>query len=172
MMPLLRALLLHCLPDALSRTAVRGAPGQWLAPEYVLGTQLDVYWSKKDVPSTRKDASGLSGKTHEEGNASYEHLARAGRMNGWLFASTDTGFVLHCSPFVGVESASQRYLTPADEVEVLVHDDACHLQRSANRRSGKSALAARLAHPRIRYVVGRMHSRGRSGQRKHVCAHE
>ena len=69
--------------------------------------------------------------------------------------------------FYGAESLPQRYLFTArlrhllgEALRVIVHDDACHLRRFAEKRRNVNAFAASLAFPRITYVVDRFHARG------------
>ena len=79
---------------------------------------------------------------------------------------TSAGLIAHAKEFIGVESISQRYFYIAEllphipELAVIVHDDACHLRKFAEKHSGHSALAARLAYPSIKYIIDKMHAKG------------
>ena len=63
------------------------------------------------------------------------------------------------------ESLPQRYFFLARLKErfpglsVIIHDDACHLRRFADRREHDSEFAASLAFPNITYIVDRFHGR-------------
>ena len=57
---------------------------------------------------------------------------------------------MHLKEYVGAESLPQRYCLIAemadeiDTLEIIRHDDACHLRRYADGRSQDSALARRI----------------------------
>ena len=93
---------------------------------------------------------------------------RAGRCNGFLFATTPCGHILHMKPYVGAESLSQRFfflgelVEAVGEINVLIHDDSCHLRRFSERNGDRTELTNRLRHPRIRYILDRMHATGHS----------
>ena len=112
------------------------------------------------TPRAQRESTSCS--THKEGKQRIKHS----RRGGWLYACTSQGYILHLKEYVGAESLSQRYFFLAELVaqsptmEVVIHDDACHLRKFVERRKNDSEAAARLAHPRIRYIVDRMHSKG------------
>ena len=92
---------------------------------------------------------------------------RARRSGGFLVACASNGIVLDVVEFYGAESLPQRYFFTArlrhllgEALRVIVHDDACHLRRFAEKRRNVNAFAASLAFPRITYVVDRFHARG------------
>ena len=66
----------------------------------------------------------------------------------------------------GCESLSQRYLFLAaliaiyPDIAAIIHDDACHLHRFCEARSGRSVAAARLAPPQVRYICDVFHMVG------------
>ena len=73
---------------------------------------------------------------------------------------------MHVKEFYGSESLSQRYFFIAElkqkfpGLNVIVHDDACHLRKFATARSGDSELAFNLAFPQVAYVTDGFHSTG------------
>eukprot|EP00973_Karenia_brevis_P031684 4371598-Karenia_brevis.AAC.1 len=66
----------------------------------------------------------------------------------------------------GSESLSQRYLFSSElkalypDLQVIVHDDACHLHKYASARAQWSHHAATLSPPRLKYVCDRFHMTG------------
>ena len=148
------------------------APGRWVTAEQVTAGQLYDYWSKQEASgyvATKSPPSDLAStvcSTHKESAKGYKKLVRQGRLCGWLIATTSNGMIVHAKEFVGAESIPQRYffvaelVAQANEVSVLIHDDACHLRRFTSKRGGHSELAARLAYPAIRYVVDKLHAKG------------
>ena len=91
---------------------------------------------------------------------------RSRRSGGWLVACLPQGGIVDLMEFYGSESLTQRYLFVArlrrllPLMEVVVHDDACHLRRYAERRASWGDFASSLAHPRIHYLIDRFHARG------------
>lgn len=91
---------------------------------------------------------------------------RRRRSGGVLLAASPDGLVMDVCEFFDAESVSQRYMFLSrvkahfPSISVVVHDDACHLRRFAERRQGVSAAAARLAPPSLAYFVDRFHSTG------------
>ena len=149
-------------------------PGWWVAASEVVQTKLDRYWKQQEkraqaLPreSAAADVSACKCRTHKEGQASAAQV-RQGRCNGWLFAVTSCGFCVHCKPYFGSESLSQRHAFLAEvmqvcaETRVVVHDDACHLRRLTTKYASKSkeALALRMAYPRTKYIVDKFHQKG------------
>eukprot|EP00973_Karenia_brevis_P031302 4320537-Karenia_brevis.AAC.1 len=67
-------------------------------------------------------------------------------------------------------SVSQRYLflaeiaTKVPELYVIIHDDACHVRRFADKYQGRSELGRRLAFPRMQYVIDKLHAKGHVDQ--------
>ena len=63
-------------------------------------------------------------------------------------ACTPEGFIMDAFEFMGAESCSQRYLFLArlkqcyPVLNVVLHDDACHLRRFADARAAFSSLAS------------------------------
>ena len=148
------------------------APTRWASAEDVTAGQLHDYWSQQEdagyvaMKSPPHDLASTSCTTHKEGTRGFKRLVKQGRLCGWLLATTSTGVIVHAKEFVGTESVPQRYFFLAElavharELEVLVHDDACHLRRFADKRRGHSEMAARLAYPRIQYIIDKMHAKG------------
>ena len=145
---------------------------RWVLARCVPTATLMEYWGKQGAraghqacvsSSAGKDLAAVSCNTHKELKAA---RGRAARSAGWLFASTPDGFVVHLAEFVGAESLGQRYFFLADlleaapEIDIVIHDDACHLRKYAASRAGKSPLARRLAYPQVKYVIDRFHSKG------------
>ena len=125
--------------------------------------------------SARKDLAAVSCITHKELKAA---RGRAARSAGWLFASTPDGFVVQFAEFVGAVSLGQRHFFLADlfeaapEIDIVIHDDACHLRKCAASRASKSPLARSLAYPQVKYVVDRFHLKGHVDHWcKQHCAH-
>ena len=90
---------------------------------------------------------------------------RARRSGGFLVACASNGLVLDAVEFYGAESLPQRYFFVArlreqlgERLRVVVHDDACHVRRFADRRQGHNEFARSLAFPAITYVVDHFHS--------------
>eukprot|EP00974_Lingulodinium_polyedra_P058426 5626555-Lingulodinium_polyedra.AAC.1 len=88
------------------------------------------------------------------------------RSGGFLLACTSEGCIIDVQEFFGSESLPQRYFFVARlrkqlgaDMRVLVHDDACHVRRFADKRAQTGAFARSLAHPALRYVVDRWHAR-------------
>ncbi len=61
------------------------------------------------------------------------------RSGGFLVACADNGYITDAFEFMGAESLSQRYIFLAKlrevfpDLKVIVHDDACHLRRFADK---------------------------------------
>ena len=148
------------------------APTRWVAADDVTAGQLHDYWTCQETSgyvatkSPPHDLASTSCPTHKEGTKGYRKLIRQGRLCGWLFAVTSRGVIVHAKEFVGAESIPQRYffiaeiVVHAQELLVLVHDDACHLRRFAAKRQGQSDIATRLAYPSIKYIIDKMHAKG------------
>ena len=81
-------------------------------------------------------------------------------------ACTPEGFIMDAFEFMGAESCSQRYLFLArlkqcyPVLNVVLHDDACHLRRFADARAALSFLAHSLSFPQMRYILDRFHAKG------------
>jgi hypothetical protein len=92
------------------------------------------------------------------------------RSGGFLVACTPEGFVTDAFEFMGAESCSQRYLFVArlkelfPDLNVLMHDDACHLRRFADGRAHRSPFAKLLAYPQMHYILDRFHARSHVDQ--------
>ena len=157
-----------------TRCARRGPQvSEALGPRSVCSTAtLMECWGKQGartdhqacVSSTAgRDFAAVSCITHKELKVV---RCRAARSAGWLFASTSDGFVVHLAEFVGTESLGRRYFFLADllgaapEIDIVIHDDACHLRKYAASRASKSSSARRLGYPRVKYVIDRSHSKG------------
>ena len=121
-----------------------------------------------DEDLTLAEILALQCKTHKHCTipAASLSLSRFRRTGGFLVACSSQGLILHLEEFFGSESLPQRYMFLAKlkqafpDLQVIVHDDACHLRRFADNRSSESSMAASLAHPAIVYVVDRFHARG------------
>lgn len=148
--------------------------GRWAPASQATPTQLHEYWRQMEsqgssvpIQSSSADLHACRCKTHKElQDKKLKKLVRGGRANGWLFAVTPDGFCMHCRPFFGSESLSQRHFFLAElvaafsEISIVVHDDSCHLRRYSSKHQARSELAARLAYPNIRYVLDRWHQSG------------
>ena len=61
---------------------------------------------------------------------------------------------------------SQRYFFLAEikaaepNVDLVIHDDACHLRKFCDANGSASSIAAALRFPQVRYVVDQLHSKG------------
>lgn len=156
-----------CLIDSRYEACV-GYPRRWTPASGATGEQLREYWDKLDVGGyipTKSPAANLRStacRTHKEG----KYWAAKCRHGGWLYAATPGGYIVHLAEYVGAESLPQRYfflaelINVADEIEVVVHDDACHLRKFCDLRASDSTFAARLSFTHVKYIVDRMHSRG------------
>ena len=150
----------------------RDAPTRWVSAGDVTPGQLYDYWKQQEavgylaMKSPPHDLASTSCTTHKEGTRGYKRLVKQGRLCGWLVATTSNGVIVHAKEFVGAESVPQRYFflgelaAQAHELEVLVHDDACHLRRFADKRREQSDMAARLSYPRVQYIIDKMHAKG------------
>jgi hypothetical protein len=122
-----------------------------------------------DLPlhSTAEDLAAVVCGTHKEAPALQRSLAKTA---GVLCACLSSGVVVLVREIFGSESLSQRYLFLSHLVDVLpemdvaVHDDACHVMKFALARMGDSAQAARLAPPQLRYVCDPFHMAGHTDQ--------
>ena len=88
-------------------------------------------------------------------------------QTAWIFcARLSSGLVVRVREFFGAESLSQRYFFVADlkeqfpELEIIVHDDACHLHKFACARASSSTRAAEIAPDSVRYVCDGFHVSG------------
>ena len=145
----------------------RWCPAAWVTPG-----QLQEYWDNIEahafVPpkSPQADLTTTSCKTHKEGPAARRRTKRC----GWLYACTPAGYILHLKEYVGAESLPQRYFFVAELIDkvqtldLIIHDDACHLRKYADARQGDSQAAKRLAFPNVRYVTDRLHAKGHVDQ--------
>ena len=83
-----------------------------------------------------------------------------------LYACTPDGYILHLKEYIGAESISQRYFFLAElvadvpSINVVIHDDACHLRKFCGSYAQTSDFAKKLAFPQLKFVVDRLHSRG------------
>ena len=133
---------------------------------------LNEYWAKQEengyvaAKSAPGDLAASTCATHKESSKGYAKLVRQGRLSGWLFAVTSNGFILHAKRFVGAESISQRYFFIAElanrlpELALVIHDDACHVRRFADKHAHRSDLGKRLEYPTMKYIVDRLHAKG------------
>lgn len=130
----------------------------------------------EDLPDdmTLFQLSSLTCATHKMGARSAREVpdargprkrrALCRRTGGFLVAVTPEGFVTDAFEFTGTESCAQRYLFLArlrelyPDLDVVCHDDACHLRRFAQRFAGNGGLAEKLSYPRMRYVLDRFHA--------------
>ena len=157
-----------CLVDK----TIRGepsAPKRWAPAAFVAPCQLQEYWAGLEsagfVPttSTAQQRASTQCLTHKENSVGAKKTCRRG---GWLYACTPTGYILHLKEYIGAESLSQRYfflselVHVAPDLNLVVHDDSCHLRKFCDTYAGSSAAARRLAFPNIKYVIDRLHSRG------------
>jgi hypothetical protein len=113
--------------------------------------------------SSPEDIDAVQCKTHKETAHETNQLQRTA---GILCACLSSGIVCGFREIFGAESLSQRYMFLSSlvellpELELVVHDDSCHVHRFAERRAGQSARANRLAPPRVQYVCDLFHSSG------------
>ncbi|CAK0894399.1 unnamed protein product [Prorocentrum cordatum] len=141
--------------------------GAWLPADQLNAAAVHAYLSTIAVSgnlSQHSDEQSLgqsSCKTHKEDIKTKRMTARSG---GWLFAISASGCIVHLDEFMGAESITQRYMFVArccdmlPGLEVLVHDDACHLCRFALLRDGQSDMATNIA--KLRYITDPFHSKG------------
>ena len=88
------------------------------------------------------------------------------RSLGWMVFCFHTGWL--CGAFgrirrggkLGPEIFLSDLLEAAPEIDIVIHDDACHLRKYAASRACKSPLARRLAYPQVKCVIDRFHSKG------------
>ena len=129
----------------LDKMGVEGAPNVWASA------------------SSKKDLAASKCQTHEETTLLRTKNARC---TGWLFACTPNGYIVHLKEFIGAESLAQRYFFLSEiqhiakELKLVIHDDACHLRRYADKRKTSSPAAAALAFPAISYVIDRFYFKG------------
>jgi len=111
--------------------------------------------------SSKEDLESVACSTHKEGSELY---LRHCRSAGLQCACVSSGVIVQVGEVYGTESISQRYFFLADllerypELQVVVHDDACHVYAFALRRRHESALAATLA--ALKYRGDIFHSGG------------
>ena len=139
----------------------------WLPADQLNAAAVHAYLSTIAVSgnlSQHSDDQALgqsSCKTHKEDLKTKRMTARSG---GWLFAISASGCIVHLDEFMGAESITQRYMFVArcceilPGLEVLVHDDACHLCRFALLRDGQSDMATKIS--KLRYITDPFHSKG------------
>jgi len=144
------------------------APRRWVSACMVTPGQLQEYWDQKQESSylpTKSPGIALQAtacKTHKEAGGA----ARRTQRGGWLYACTPAGYILHLKEYVGCESLPQRYFFLAElvhaapSIDLVIHDDACHLRKHCASRAKDGAMAAALAYPMIQYVTDRLHARG------------
>lgn len=86
--------------------------------------------------SEKADLESVACTTHKEGGAQ----ATLAKSAGLLCACLSSGLIIHTQEVFGSESLSQRYMCVAaikallPEMQILIHDDACHLHKYAQRR--------------------------------------
>ncbi|CAK0793093.1 unnamed protein product [Prorocentrum cordatum] len=105
------------------------------------------------VDASLRELEQISCKTHK----SFAKGGKRGKLESASLGVRRTGgFLVACSPsgrIIGVESLAQRYCFLArlkkqfPALNVVIHDDACHLRQYSTNRKDQSALAALLAHP-------------------------
>lgn len=148
--------------------------GRWEAADHVTPTQLHEYWGQLEKvgfvqkQSSQGDLQACGCQTHKEAMKVQAQLVKSGRCNGWLFAVTPCGFIVHAKPFYGTESIPQKYifvneiLDQVPELSIILHDDSCHMRLYAEKQKHLSDIALRLSHPRMRWIVDRLHIKGQS----------
>ena len=116
-----------------------------------------------ELYSADTDLQSVTCGTHKEGEK--EKLAHA-QTAGILCACLTSGLVVRVREIFGAESLSQRYFFIADlkalyqELEIIVHDDACHLHKFAASRASSSAHAASVAPDSLCFVCDGFHLSG------------
>ena len=120
-----------------------------------------------DEELTLAEVLALACQTHKQGHGDRARaLPSFRRSGGFLVACTSNGLIADIQEFCGAESVSQRYLFVArlkssfPDLAVLVHDDACHLRRFADKRAHQSSFAKKLAFPEMMYAIDKFHARG------------
>ena len=104
--------------------------------------------------------------THKE---THSHIVAAARTAGFITAVSASGVVVDVDELIGAESLSQRYRFLArlalrlPSLNIVVHDDACHLRLMAESQEKRTATATRLAEA-YNYIVDEYHSTGHVGQ--------
>ena len=113
------------------------------------------------------DLDAVACSTHKEGER--EKLLH-GRTAGVLVACMSNGLVVGFRECYGVESLSQRYLFVSElrsrfpALDLIVHDDACHLHKYAEGRAADSVHAASLSPPKMLYACDGFHATGHTDQ--------
>jgi hypothetical protein len=97
-------------------------------------------------------------------------IAKLAKSAGILCSCLSSGIVVAMREIFGCESLSQRYFFVADpvhlypETKLIVHDDACHLHKFADRRKHLTPHASRIAPPQLLYVGDPFHMRGHTDE--------
>ena len=114
----------------------------------------------------------LTCQTHKESATQTKKLQGQNRFGGILLATSPDGYIIHCDQFVGCEAIPLRYFFLASicagvaEVKCIIHDDACHLARYADKHAGASGGAKTTPEmvalwsglQGLTYVLDRFHS--------------
>jgi hypothetical protein len=101
--------------------------------------------------------------THKE---SEQERTLHAQTAGVLCACLSSGTIVSVREIFGAESLSQRYFLVADlkalypELDLIDHDDACHLHKFAAARASHSAHAASIAPPDFLYAIDGFHVSG------------
>ena len=88
------------------------------------------------------------------------------RSGGFFVSVTSERFITDALEFTGSESRAQWWLflgrlkETNSNLPTIVHDDACHLRRFAQSRSGWSSLANPLTYPSMKYILDKFHAKG------------
>lgn len=137
--------------------AMASAAGQW---ETMSDSEKAEVLPKR---STDHDLAAVACNTHKE---TATDIAKLAKTAGVLCSCLSSGVVVAIREIFGCESLSQRYLFVADvvhlypETKLIVHDDACHLHKFAERRSDLSLHAAAIAPPQMLYAGDPFHMVG------------
>ena len=113
--------------------------------------------------SAESDLKAVACNTHKEDDrAKFAHAQTA----GLLCACLSSGLIVRVREIFGTESLSQRYFFVADlkkqcpDLDILVHDDACHLHKYTEQRSSDSVEAAQIAPESLKFVCDHFHVSG------------
>ncbi|CAJ1402387.1 unnamed protein product [Effrenium voratum] len=103
-------------------------------------------------------------QTHKE---TEQHVTAAARTAGFLLAVSEGGLVADCNEVIAAESLSQRYhflakvASRLNSLQIVVHDDACHLRLFCAQHRLASDIAGRLSN--MSFIVDRFHATGHKG---------
>ena len=116
-----------------------------------------------ELHSADADLTAVRCGTHKESQK--ERILHA-QTAGILCACLSSGLIVSMREIFGAESLSQRCFFVSDlktlygELEIVVHDDACHLHIFGEARAKSSTHAAAISPPAVRYACDGFHMTG------------